>query len=745
METNNYRIAGYTRISIDIESDKDKNTSIENQKAIISDYCRKHFPNATLDFFVDRDRSGYTFDKREDFQRLRGLINKGEYDILIFKDFSRFSRRNSEGLFELEKLKDAGQRVISILDYVDFKDLKAEDWLNIQFKFLMNEQPVRQSSQKVKATVENRQEDGRWVCNVPYGYVMIDTKKMIYRVDPFAAGIVRTIFRLYLDGYGYKRIANYLTENNIPTPKTTEKTRFEEQGKEYKGKFNAAWNPVTISEILVNDFYIGTLRQHKYTRSGINKKDKKVDESEHKVFYDRHEAIVDKATFDAVQDQLKNRTTTHYRGVKKYDTRYSGFLFCGDCDSPMFSMSRRDLAPAYTCGTYHRRGLAGCTSHHIRMDFLDVLLVNYIRRVRDNSHNMLEALNGVLSEQRDNIGDSEQSAKRIQKQLDRQKDMLRVYMKQKAAIELSDDMSQDDKELELDAVKSLIDECKELIKSLNSQLDMLTDKIDATEKVNQVAKTVLDVFDHIIKKDKLDREDIIFLVDRIVVYEDHVDIKLKSDIDELLRTTAVTEQPEMEQCANFNFDTEDIEKTTIELSMVVAQSAKNQRDKVFCVNVIKEGDPLEIYTDREGEVIFKKYSPIGELSSFASKYAETLYKTCNLSVIISDRDAVIASAGVSKKEYSDKNLSEEVEKIIEGRGFYSWREGTDKLPVIADSKNHFVRCAMPIISEGDVIGCVASVADSEADKPQRDNVFGFDAEAKLIQTAAGFLGRHTEA
>ena len=158
---------------------------------------------------------------------------------------------------------------------------------------------------------------------------------------------------------------------------------------------------------------------------------------------------------------------------------------------------------------------------------------------------------------------------------------------------------------------------------------------------------------------------------------------------------------------------------------------------------IREGDPLEIFTDREGEVIFKKYSPIGELSSFASQYAETLYKTCNLSVIISDRDAVIASAGVSKKEYSDKNLSEEAERIIENRGFYSWREGADKIPVIADSKNHFIRCAMPIISEGDVIGCVASLADNATDR-SRDS-FGIDAEAKLIQTAAGFLGRHTEA
>ena len=96
-----------------------------------------------------------------------------------------------------------------------------------------------------------------------------------------------------------------------------------------------------------------------------------------------------------------------------------------------------------------------------------------------------------------------------------------------------------------------------------------------------------------------------------------------------------------------------------------------------------------------------------------------------------------------EEEY--KNLSEEAEKIIEGRGFYSWREGTDKLPVIADSASHFIKCAMPIISEGDGIGCVASVADSGAPDRVRDGVGNADAEAKLIQAAAGFLGRHTEA
>ena len=155
---------------------------------------------------------------------------------------------------------------------------------------------------------------------------------------------------------------------------------------------------------------------------------------------------------------------------------------------------------------------------------------------------------------------------------------------------------------------------------------------------------------------------------------------------------------------------------------------------------IREGDPLEIYTDREGEVIFKKYSPIGELTAFASEYAETLYKTCSLSVIICDRDAVIATAGVSRKEYADKPLSEEMERIIEARSLFVHREGDANVSAIAEGGSLHVRCAMPILSEGDVVGCVVSLGGTENDK----KLPAVDVETKLIQTAAGFLGRQLE-
>ena len=156
---------------------------------------------------------------------------------------------------------------------------------------------------------------------------------------------------------------------------------------------------------------------------------------------------------------------------------------------------------------------------------------------------------------------------------------------------------------------------------------------------------------------------------------------------------------------------------------------------------IREGDPLEIYTDREGEVIFKKYSPIGELAGFASEYAETLHKVCGISVLIFDRDVVIASSGVPKREFSERKMSEELERIAERRQLYTRKASEEKIPAILDASSYYLNCAMPIITEGDMIGCVCTVV-SDTDKEIA--ALSSESEAKLIQTAAGFLSKQME-
>ena len=227
------KIAAYMRISVDTEKDRD-NTSIENQRRIIKAYIKQTFPDAEVDFYEDRDRSGYTFEQRENYQRMRPLLMNGHYDILMIKDFSRFSRRNSRGLVELEDLRDAGVRIISIGDGIDYPTY--DDWNNIQVRFLLNEMPVTDASKKVKRVVESRQNEGNWICAVPYGYYFVNTKEMIFEVDEAAAEVVREIFDLYIKGWGYKKIANYLTEKNIPTPRMVEKERKEAEAAKNKSK-----------------------------------------------------------------------------------------------------------------------------------------------------------------------------------------------------------------------------------------------------------------------------------------------------------------------------------------------------------------------------------------------------------------------------------------------------------------------------------------------------------------------------
>ena len=150
---------------------------------------------------------------------------------------------------------------------------------------------------------------------------------------------------------------------------------------------------------------------------------------------------------------------------------------------------------------------------------------------------------------------------------------------------------------------------------------------------------------------------------------------------------------------------------------------------------IREGDPLEIYTDRDGEVIFKKYSPVGELHSFAASYADTLNKSCGLKVVICDRDTVIASAGVPKKEYLESRISAEADELIETRCEYIWSEGESEKFITGKSEEK-ISVLSPIVLSGDIIGAVASISN-EKTPPDR-------MEIKMIQTAASFISRHLE-
>lgn len=153
---------------------------------------------------------------------------------------------------------------------------------------------------------------------------------------------------------------------------------------------------------------------------------------------------------------------------------------------------------------------------------------------------------------------------------------------------------------------------------------------------------------------------------------------------------------------------------------------------------IREGDPLEIFTDREGEIILKKYSPIGELGAFAKEYAESLAQTAGHITCIVDKDQIVAVSGGAKKEFLDKHISAALEKCINNRSTHvAERNDSTFIPVLEDDVAETYRYELitPIISEGDALGAIIFLS--------RDRKMG-EVEGKLAQTAAGFLGKQME-
>ena len=727
------RIAGYCRISVDLEMDRD-NTSIENQKSIITDFVNKTFPDASLDFYVDRDRSGYTFEQREDYQILRKKMLNKEYDILIVKDFSRFSRRNSKGLVELEDLRDVGMRIISISDSIDYPTY--DDWTAIQFRFLINEMPVTDTSKKIKAVVKRRQEEGKWICSVPYGYIITNNKKMTFEVDEPSAAIVREVFDKYIDGWGYKKIANYLTDQHIPTPRMCEKMRYEAMGEEYKAKFRPEWSIVTIQGILTNDFYIGTLRQHKYMRKKINGADTKLDQSENVVFENNHTPIVDYKTFTLAQELMKQRTKSNYRGIKKYDNPYSGFLICGDCGHPMFSMSRADLAPAYVCGMYQKRGLKGCTSHHIKASMLDTLLKRYIQIVKDNSIGVLDQLQkSINSEQTSSeLCDDKSIINVLDAQIEDAKSEIKMLTHQQAR-----DTIKHPERIEIieEMYSEMIDELLVRVEGLKNQKKLAIEKHNSAVQINKMATTVIEVFDNILSKPTLDKRDIAFIIDKIMVYENRVEVMLKSDINCLLENGHLEECKQalnagLETTVNFESD---IRRHIKRLQ--IAEFKKNKLGRTRDVNVIYEGDPLEIYTNVDGEVIFKKYSPIGEISSIASQYAEVLSKMGGCPAAICDRDHIIAVSGMQKKEVLERRVSGSLEDLIEQRKSHIYRSYEDNRLMPIEGVNKYAIVCAPIISQGDVNGAVMMLDGDGAE-------YATPEQTALVQAAAMYFSKQME-
>lgn len=151
---------------------------------------------------------------------------------------------------------------------------------------------------------------------------------------------------------------------------------------------------------------------------------------------------------------------------------------------------------------------------------------------------------------------------------------------------------------------------------------------------------------------------------------------------------------------------------------------------------IREGDPLEIFTDTDGMVVFKKYSPIGELSEFAGQYAEVLNKTVTLPALICDCDHIVAAAGVPRKEYLGRRVTPEIEEYMQSRAKFISADGQREVNPV-EGIQHPAGVIYPIIASSDVTGAVVLLKDDDRKNPG-------ETEVKLTQAAAAFLGKQLE-
>ena len=152
---------------------------------------------------------------------------------------------------------------------------------------------------------------------------------------------------------------------------------------------------------------------------------------------------------------------------------------------------------------------------------------------------------------------------------------------------------------------------------------------------------------------------------------------------------------------------------------------------------IREGDPLEIYTEKDGGVIFRKYSPMGDLQDFAAQICESIGANTGHVAAVADRDSIIALHGAPKRELMDKPNSHELDKLMESRKNYLYTPGETMLRATEGSDKYHLGVAAPILSQGDLMGCVLLLMDENAPPLQ-------EADQRLAQTVAGFLGKQME-
>ncbi len=389
LNTDVYNADIYLRLSRE-DGDKEESDSITNQRELILEFLKSREDIRIHAVRVDDGYSGVNFE-RPAFQQMLEDIKAGKVNCVVTKDLSRFGRNHIEVGKYIEKIFPyLGVRFIAINDNYDSLTNDAQtNNIIIPFKNLINDAYCRDISTKIRSNLEVKRKRGDFVGPfAPYGYRKSEADKNKLEIDEEAAEVVRSIFRMYLQGSNAYKIAEKLNKKNILTPMDYKKENGSAFYTGFKKNLKSQWTHMHVLRILGNPVYTGTLVQGKETTPNYKVKKKvKRDQSKWSQVENTHEAIIPSVDFQNAQVQLQMDTRT---GTAKEKVYYlSGVVKCGDCGANMV----RKTVPSgkrkfiyYVCGS-HKGNKDICSSHSINAEALEEsvlkLLNHQIKNVTD--------------------------------------------------------------------------------------------------------------------------------------------------------------------------------------------------------------------------------------------------------------------------------------------------------------------------------------------------------------------------
>ena len=424
-------IAGlYTRLSRDDGTDSESN-SIANQKRLLAQKA-KELGFTNVKFYVDDGYTGTNF-KRPGFQELLDDIEMGYVTAVIVKDLSRLGRDYvSVGYYTDNYFPEHNIRFIAVNDMVDSDDGENEI---APFKNIMNEMYARDISRKIRSSNRIRGNLGEPLAQPPYGYMKSPENKKKWIVDPDASQVVKSIFRMCIEGKGNEAIAHVLQVNKVYIPMAYWHSKGLNRGGKQMPADPYRWSKTTVRKILTQQEYCGDVINFKtYSKNFKNKKRLMNDEENWKIFKDVHEPIIEREVFELVQENLLKvkRRAPKPENAKKHI--FSGLIRCGDCGSNMryHTNTTNKEIHYFSCGNYIKDTRGNCsTRHYIRSDALEQIVLLELKNLADFLKYDEERLALILERKsnKDLYEETRYLEGELQKALARQQKVANLYEK----------------------------------------------------------------------------------------------------------------------------------------------------------------------------------------------------------------------------------------------------------------------------------------------------------------------------